>query len=751
MNSNNTPAAAAAGGPSFFGVSPHVNPSFGGGGGPAAQPTATSGSTFSTPFAAPFGTSSSSSSNNNNNQTMFAAPASYFAAPTPSTFGVSLTTSQQLPSQNHHNHHQHPFGTQQQQQPPLFGTPVSTNNNTTTTISTPFSSNNQNTTTTTTAPLSFGMSNNVMTATTTSFGTTATATASTTFGDLDMTVSPQPYYNYGSGSGNNGEVTMMAAYDQQAAPVFPFGTSSTTPAATYHSLNPSAPVFTPFGKASQQQQQQQLHAPFDEDNNNFDNDDDDEEEDGNDKLIKLKAQIEEKKRRLLEQQQRKKEQQQQQHHTMATTSSPSVSPIPPPQQQQQQLQSLAQRNAVRFQTQATAGAASEQRSTNNKQEESTTTTSSSASSSFQSTRNDRGHSAMPFTTTTSATTTSTGIAATDREDLKNAVSLVGTCMEMCPQEELSRRQAENDIQLLELPQPGILHPKHWTLKNTAVKRFRRSAADYKLDVPEWIRPPDVLENVISYLEEWVMERDRQGVDPRFSNHGNVPIPLDVYQFIWDRTRMIRKDFILQNYVGTGGSCDARAVRCHERIARWHAMCEHQLSHIPDFVRAQSQQNISELGQTLKSLNQFYDDALQRSTVEVPDEMGRETRTNLSGRSHGCQNEQVQGTDPVDYDGRPLVNSANATGRLIGKDAVDSLARGTAEPEMRGMYILLTIDNDGGMEVLKYAGKLYSDRPDVYHSKPVQLAMSVFMARREYNYAKFFSILKSPETPYLYAW
>lgn len=63
--------------------------------------------------------------------------------------------------------------------------------------------------------------------------------------------------------------------------------------------------------------------------------------------------------------------------------------------------------------------------------------------------------------------------------------------------------------------------------------------------------------------------------------------------------MIRKDFTLQNYVGTGGQCDARAVRCHERIARWHAMCEHQLSHIPEFVTMQSQQNIQELGQTMK--------------------------------------------------------------------------------------------------------------------------------------------------------
>ena len=46
-----------------------------------------------------------------------------------------------------------------------------------------------------------------------------------------------------------------------------------------------------------------------------------------------------------------------------------------------------------------------------------------------------------------------------------------------------------------------------------------------------------------------MERDRQGEDPRFNQTGEnvTPPPLDVYQFIWDRTRMIRKDFILQNY------------------------------------------------------------------------------------------------------------------------------------------------------------------------------------------------------------
>jgi hypothetical protein len=192
--------------------------------------------------------------------------------------------------------------------------------------------------------------------------------------------------------------------------------------------------------------------------------------------------------------------------------------------------------------------------------------------------------------------------------------------------------------------------------------------------------------------------------------------------------MIRKDLTLQNYVGTGGNCDARAVRCHERIARWHAMCEHQLSHIVEFATMQSQQNIQELGQTMKTLNQFYDDSLNRSVVEVPDENGKETRLDMSDLSHGCAVDNVQGNSPVDFDGKPLNNKASNAAvkkRLIGEHAVNHPTRGTAEPEMRGLYILLTIDNDGGMEVLKYAAKLFKERPAVYHSRPVQLALNIY--------------------------
>ncbi|KAL3780792.1 hypothetical protein ACHAW5_004905 [Stephanodiscus triporus] len=282
----------------------------------------------------------------------------------------------------------------------------------------------------------------------------------------------------------------------------------------------------------------------------------------------------------------------------------------------------------------------------------------------------------------------------DLRILSNARSLIGTCTSMCPDEELLRREKEGDIQLLEVTDPGGIHPKEWTLRDTAVKRFRRSAADFKLDIPEWVRPPEVLERVCGYLEEWVMERDRQGPDKRWAQQpSDTPPPLDVYQFIWDRTRMVRKDYILQNYIGTGGKCDARAVRCHERIARWHAMCEHQLSHIPEFVAHQSQQNIAELGQTMKTLNNYYEDALGRSLTEVADSDATPDGSDTTGGAQGCLSDIVMGKSPVDFDGSILDNNAlseDVSRRIIGNNGFKSTSRGTAEPEMRGLYRLLKL-------------------------------------------------------------
>ncbi len=146
---------------------------------------------------------------------------------------------------------------------------------------------------------------------------------------------------------------------------------------------------------------------------------------------------------------------------------------------------------------------------------------------------------------------------------------------------------------------------------------------------------------------------------------------------------------------------------------------------------------------MKTLNLYYDDAMGRSTEEVS------SRENL-GHDQGCASDIVMGKSPIDFDGSPLSNTANGddvSKRLIGKYGTKSPTRGTAEPEMRGLYILLTMNNEGGMEVLKYSGRLCVQRPDVFYSRPVQLALSIFQSKKEHNYARFFKLLRSPATPY----
>jgi len=113
-----------------------------------------------------------------------------------------------------------------------------------------------------------------------------------------------------------------------------------------------------------------------------------------------------------------------------------------------------------------------------------------------------------------------------------------------------------------------------------------------------------------------------------------------------------------------------------------------------------------------------------------------------------------GPNPVDYDGTTLwnksTNSSFGNKFIQGKIIPSSSKNGTSEAEMRGLYILLTLNNDGGMEVLKFVSRLSSEQPDIFNSQLVQLALKVYKAWKECNYARFFQILRDPSTPYLYS-
>lgn len=266
--------------------------------------------------------------------------------------------------------------------------------------------------------------------------------------------------------------------------------------------------------------------------------------------------------------------------------------------------------------------------------------------------------------------------------------LVGLCLDMCPASERSKRLDEKDYNRLELPYPkGYSDPSFPDStvdlsdpSRTMIKKLQRSAADHVLAIPELVRPPPVLLKTMRYLESYVMEKDLHSIpDVRFDQK---PSQIEVYLFVWDRLRMIAKDFILQNY-RYGGRNDRYCIECFENMARWHVMMEHQM-HVNDEYRSvHSEQNSEQLNRYLKSLNEIYDDAASR----------------------------------LDSNGKRLLLCPN-------------------ESEFRAYYIFQQLDNEGQVEAY-----IHSLSAEVLRSDEIQFALSVVAARRTDNYAKFFRLVR----------
>ncbi|CAI5743813.1 unnamed protein product [Peronospora destructor] len=259
-----------------------------------------------------------------------------------------------------------------------------------------------------------------------------------------------------------------------------------------------------------------------------------------------------------------------------------------------------------------------------------------------------------------------------KAQLSAATNLDGLCADMCSPGERELHIRVDELSVFEKCFPD----RPGNERNMIIKRFQRSSADHKLDIPEEIRPLGVLRRTQLYIERAVMDLDQFGLDPRF-HVPRVPEPIEIYNFCWDRFRMIRKDCVLQNYRGAGGRVHPIALDIHERIARYHILSEHELIETPSFV---AQQNMEQLGQTLKSLNELYDE------------------------SH-----------------------------KVGDPAYLS----PFEAECRAYFILCTLDNGRGMDVLKYV----KDLPyDILQSPHIEFAMRVFVARHTGDYFQFFLLL-----------
>ncbi|KAI0942263.1 hypothetical protein AcW1_002940 [Taiwanofungus camphoratus] len=174
-----------------------------------------------------------------------------------------------------------------------------------------------------------------------------------------------------------------------------------------------------------------------------------------------------------------------------------------------------------------------------------------------------------------------------KKRLDEAITMVGTCADMCPRFERYRRERENNLDKWEVI-PGTKRVDH----KRAVKIYERAAGDKTL--PSDLRPPPVLRKTLDYLFHDLLVRGS------FSQ---------TYEFIRDRSRAVRSDFTMQHESGP------LAIECHDRCARFHILALHLERDNPRFSVALEEQ---QLMNTLQSLKEFYED--QRGRYQAPTEL-----------------------------------------------------------------------------------------------------------------------------------
>ncbi|XP_066115234.1 germinal-center associated nuclear protein isoform X1 [Saccopteryx bilineata] len=172
-------------------------------------------------------------------------------------------------------------------------------------------------------------------------------------------------------------------------------------------------------------------------------------------------------------------------------------------------------------------------------------------------------------------------ARVKRTDLDKASTFVGTCPDMCPEKERYMRETRSQLSVFEVI-PGTDQVDH----AAAVKEYSRSSADQEEPLPHELRPSAVLSRTMDYLVTQIMDQ----------KEGNLR---DWYDFLWNRTRGIRKDITQQHL------CDPVTVSLIEKCARLHIHCAHFMCEEPmsSFDAKINNENMTKCLQSLKEMYQ----------------------------------------------------------------------------------------------------------------------------------------------------
>uniref|UniRef100_A0A8C4IA11 Germinal-center associated nuclear protein n=1 Tax=Dicentrarchus labrax TaxID=13489 RepID=A0A8C4IA11_DICLA len=174
-----------------------------------------------------------------------------------------------------------------------------------------------------------------------------------------------------------------------------------------------------------------------------------------------------------------------------------------------------------------------------------------------------------------------------RTDLDLSKVFVGTCPDMCPEKERYMRETRKQLSIFE-----VIPDSEMVDHAAAIKEYSRSSADQEEPLPYELRPLPVLSMTMDYLVTQIMDL----------GHDNYR---DWYDFVWNRTRGIRKDITQQHL------CCPHTVSLIEKCTRFHVHCAHHLceEHISTFDAKINNENMTKC---LQSLKEMYQDLATRN-------------------------------------------------------------------------------------------------------------------------------------------
>eukprot|EP00118_Oscarella_pearsei_P003719 m.15479 g.15479 ORF g.15479 m.15479 type:complete len:1736 (+) comp26395_c0_seq1:192-5399(+) len=169
--------------------------------------------------------------------------------------------------------------------------------------------------------------------------------------------------------------------------------------------------------------------------------------------------------------------------------------------------------------------------------------------------------------------------------IQTAKAVVGACPDMCPEKERYERESQRKYSYFEISVNSAGERRFDHMK--AVKEYSRSSADKEEPLPHEIRSPRVLRMTMDYLMMNIMD----------SAGDRLP---DWFDFVWNRTRAIRKDLTQQHI------CSVEAVDLTEKATRFHIFAGHFLCE-EDIQSFDPNINNENLTKCLQSLKQYYTD------------------------------------------------------------------------------------------------------------------------------------------------